>query len=44
MMELESSDNRRIQVFNYMLVQKNKVAQTYNQRIKRKNFEVGEFV
>ena len=38
-MELESEDDRRIQVFNYMLIQKNKVARTYNKRIKRKNFE-----
>ena len=30
--------------FNYMLTQKNKVAQTYNKRIKKKSFEVGEFV
>ena len=42
MMELKSADDRRIQAFNYMLNQKNKVAQTYNKIIKRKNFEVGE--
>ena len=39
MIELESADDRRIQAFNYMLIQKNKVAQTYNKRIKRKSFE-----
>ena len=44
MMELESADDRRIQAFNNMLIQKNKVAQTYNKRIKRKSFEVGEVV
>ena len=44
MMELESRNDRRIQAFNYMLIQKNKVAQTYNKRIKRKSFEVGELV
>ena len=38
MMELESADNRRIQAFNNMLIQKNKVAHTYNKRIKRKSF------
>ena len=27
-----------------MLIQKNKVAQTYNKKIKRKSFEVGELV
>ena len=44
MMELESVDDRRIQALNYMLIQKNKVAQTYNKRIKRKSFEDGELV
>ena len=44
MMELESSNDRRIQAFNCMLIQKNKVAQTYNKRIKSKIFEEGEFV
>ena len=44
MMELESADDRRIQAFNYMLIQKNKLTQTYNKRIKRKIFEVGEFL
>ena len=43
-MELKSADDRRIQASNYMLIQKNKVAQTYNKRIKRKNFEMGELV
>ena len=37
-MELESVDDRRIQAFSYMLIQKIKMAQTYNKRIKRKNF------
>ena len=44
MMELGLTYDRRIQTFNYMLIQKNKVAQTYNKRIKRKSFEVGELV
>ena len=39
MMELELVDDKRIQGFNYMLIHKNKVAQTYNKRIKRKSFE-----
>ena len=42
MMELESANDRRIQTFNYILIQKNKVAQNYNKRIKRKSFEIGE--
>ena len=44
MMKLESVNERRVQAFNYMMIQKNKVAQTYNKRIKRKSFEVGELV
>ena len=40
MMELESTEDRRVQAFNHMLVQKNKVTQTYNKRVKRKRFEV----
>ena len=44
MMELKSINDRRIQAFNNMLIQKNKVAQTYNKRIERKNFEVGVLV
>ena len=44
MMALESTYGRRIQPFNYMLIQKNKVTQTYNKRIKRKSFEVEELV
>ena len=44
MMELELADDRRIQAFNNMLIQKNKVTHTYNEIIKRKSFEVGELV
>ena len=44
MMELEYADNRRMQAFNHMLVHKNKVAQTYNKRVKRKSFEVAYLV
>ena len=44
MMELESAEDRRMQDFNHMLVQKNKVAQTYNKRVTRKDFEVGDLV
>ena len=44
MMEVESVDARRMQAFNHMLVQKNKVAPTYNKRVKRKSFEVGDLV
>ena len=40
MMELEYENDRRIQAFNYMLIQKNKVAHIYNKRVKRKSFEV----
>ena len=44
MMELKSEDDRRIQAFNCMLIRKNKVAQNYNKRVKRKSFEVGDLV
>ena len=44
MMELKSEDDRRIQAFPCMLVQKNKVAQNYNKIVKRKSFEVGDIV
>ena len=43
-MELDSADDRRMKAFNSMLIQKNKVAQTYSKRIKRNSFEVGELV
>ena len=39
MMELESEYVRRIQDLNYMLIHKNKVAQTYNKRIKNKGLK-----
>ena len=41
MMELKAAYDRRIQAFNYTLIYKNKMAQNYNKRIKRKSFEVG---
>ena len=44
MMELEFADGRRMQAFNHMLVQKNKIAQTYNKKVKRKSFEVGNLI
>ena len=44
MMELGYTDDRRMKAFNHMLVQKNKVAQTYNKRVNRKSFEVGDLV
>ena len=44
MMELECANYKRMQTFNYMLVHKNKVAQTYNKRVKRKSFKVGDLV
>ena len=44
MMELEYANDRKMQAFNHMLVQKNKIAHTYNKRVKRKSFEVGDLV
>ena len=42
--KLEPGDDQRIQAFNYMLIQKNKAAHTYNKRIKKKSFKEGELV
>ena len=44
MMELELADERRIQAFNHRLIQKNKVAQTYNNIIKKKSFKERKLV
>ena len=44
MIELKSTSDRGIQAFYYMLIHKNKVAQTYNKRINKKSFEVGDLV
>ena len=35
-MKLKSTNDRRIQAFDYMLVQKNKVAKTYNKNHMKK--------
>ena len=43
-MKLELANDKRIQAFNYILIQKHKMAHTYNKRIKRKSFEVGELI
>ena len=43
-MELEFADDKRMETFNYMLVQKNNVAYTYNKILKRKSFEEGDLV
>ena len=44
MMELELTDDRKMKAFNYMLIQKDKVAQTCNKRIKMKSFKEGKLV
>ena len=36
MMELEYANDRRIQPFNFMVIQKNKVAQTYKKESQEK--------
>lgn len=36
--------DKRMQVFNQMLIRNNKVAYSYNKRIERKSFEVGDLV
>ena len=44
MMGLEYANDRRMQAFNHMLVQKNKVARAYNKGVRRKSFEEGDLV
>ena len=43
-MELEDADENKIQAFNRMMVQKNKVAQSYNKRVRKKTFQEGDLV
>ena len=43
-MEVETLDVKRIQAVDHIMIQKKKVARTYNKHVKRKSFEEGEFV
>ncbi|XP_073298605.1 uncharacterized protein [Primulina huaijiensis] len=43
-MELEELDELRIQAYNALLLQKQKVARIYNRRINKKNFQEGDIV
>ncbi|XP_073121994.1 uncharacterized protein [Henckelia pumila] len=42
--ELEDLDDMRMQDFNNLMVQKKKVARSYNKRVKRKSFHEGDLV
>ena len=44
MMELQALDGKRLQTLNHIMIQKKKVAWTYNKRARRKSFEEREFV
>ena len=44
MMELEELDEQRMQAFNSLVIQKKKIARTYNKRVKKKSFSGGELV
>ena len=44
MMELEALDGNRLQAFDHIMIQKNKVARAYNKRGRRKCFEEGELI
>ena len=44
MMELEALDGKRLQALDHIMIQKKKVTQAYNKRVKRKSFEEGKFV
>ncbi|XP_073304603.1 uncharacterized protein [Primulina huaijiensis] len=43
-MELEKLDEPRIQAYNALLLQKQKVARIYNKRVNKKSFHEGEIV
>ncbi|XP_073294465.1 uncharacterized protein [Primulina huaijiensis] len=43
-MELEELDELRIQAYNALLVQKQKIARIYNKRVNKKSFHEGEVV
>ncbi|XP_073298606.1 uncharacterized protein [Primulina huaijiensis] len=43
-MELEELDELRIQAYNALLLEKQKVARIYNRRINKKNFQEGDIV
>ena len=44
MMELEALNGNRLQAFDHIMIQKNKVARAYNKRGRRKSFEEGELI
>ena len=39
MMELEALDGNRLQALDHIMIQKKKVAQAYNKRVRRKSLE-----
>ena len=39
MMELEALDGKRLQALDHIMIQKKKVAKTYNKRVRRKSFK-----
>ena len=44
MMEIEALDGNKLQAFDHISIQKNKVARAYNKRVRRKSFEEGGLV
>lgn len=44
MMELKTINNKRMQAFNHMLMQKDKVAESYNKRVRKKSCKVGDLI
>ncbi|XP_073152966.1 uncharacterized protein [Henckelia pumila] len=42
--ELEDLDDIRMQALNSLMIQKEKVARSYNKRVKRKSFQEGDLV
>ena len=44
MMELKELEKQMMQAFNSLVIQKKKIVRTYNKRVKKKSFSVGELV
>ena len=44
MMELKALDEKRLPVLDHIMIQKKKVARSYNKWVRRKSFEEGELI
>ena len=44
MMKFKALDEKRLQALKHIMIQKKKVAQAYNKRVRRKSFEEGKLI